>query len=430
MKNSVLQNTAKYFLALVLRVLAAILTGVLLLTLVYCIPTGRMEDHLAQSAAVFHEEGVMPRLFTWCTSYLDNYTDAIMLSNAAHSGTESAMVQAMTAARDQIEGLDPAASVADHYVKGIPFDQEVPYYQYWHGYLLLIKPLLFLTTYQNIRILNATVQLALLVVLVYLMLRKGLKAYILPYLLGIAFLMPVAMAMSLQFAPCYCIMTIGSIAVLLTGDRLDSKDHLLFLYLGIATSYFDFLTYPVATLGIPAAFYFLLKKTAPIKETFLQGLRICFSWGFGYVTMWAGKWILGSMITGTNILATASGKLTERSSANIAAGESLLLNMYAAVSVNVKHFIATPATLLLGIFLLAVFILLVLQWKKRRANLMQAVQTLFPFFVLAVMPVVWYMATTNHSTIHYWFTGKALVVSVFAASCGLVKLHNHIHTMQ
>ena len=114
MKNTVLQNTAKYFLALVLRVLAAILAGVLLLTLVYCIPTGRMEDHLAQSAAVFHEEGVMPRLFTWCTSYLDNYTDAIMLSNAAHSGTESAMVQAMTAARDQIEGT------ASHCFGGAP----------------------------------------------------------------------------------------------------------------------------------------------------------------------------------------------------------------------------------------------------------------------------------------------------------------------
>ena len=430
MKNTVFQNTTKYFLSMIPRIAAAILAGVLLLTLVYCIPTGRMEDHLAQSAAVFHEEGVMPRLFTWCTSFLDNYTDAIMLSNAAHSGTESAMVQAMTASRNQIEGMDPAASVAAHYVKGVPFDQEVPYYQYWHGYLLLIKPLLFLTTYQNIRILNTVAQLALLVVLVSLMLRKGLKAYIIPYLLGIAFLMPVAMALSLQFAPCYCIMTIGSIAVLLAGERLDSKDYLLFLYLGIATSYFDFLTYPVATLGIPAAFYFLLKKTAPIKETFLQGLRICFSWGFGYVTMWAGKWILGSMITGINILATASDKLTERSSANIAADESLLLNMYAAVSVNVKHFIQTPATLLLGIFLLVVLALLIRQRKKHHANFMQAVQTLFPFFVLAVMPAVWYMATTNHSTIHYWFTGKALVTSVFAASCGLVKLYNNIPAEQ
>lgn len=425
MKNTVFQNSAKYFLALTLRVLAAILVGALLLTIVYCIPTGRMEDHLAQSAAVFHEEGVMPQLFSWCTSFLDNYTDAIMLSNAAHSGTASAMVQAMTAARNQIEGMDPAASVAAHYVEGVPFDQEIPYYQYWHGYLLFIKPLLFLTTYQNIRILNAVFQLALLSILVVLMFRKGLKAYIVPYLLGIAFLMPVAMALSLQFAPCYCIMTIGSIAVLIAGDRLDSIDWLLFLYLGIATSYFDFLTYPVATLGIPAAFYFLLQKTAPILKTFLRGLRICFSWGFGYVGMWAGKWILGSIITGTNILTTASDKLTERSSANVAADESLLLNMYAAISVNVKHFIRTPATLLLGIFILIVLVLLFRQWKNCRTSLMQAAQTLFPFFVLAVMPVVWYMATTNHSTIHYWFTGKALVVSVFAGSCGLVKLYNN-----
>ena len=60
--------------------------------------------------------------------------------------------------------------------------------------------------------------------------------------------------------------------------------------------------------------------------------------------------MLGSLVTGTNVLMTASDKLAERSSANIDANENLLLNMYAAVSVNVKHFIETPATLLLGGF--------------------------------------------------------------------------------
>lgn len=430
MKNTVFQNTLKHVWSLTLRIFAAILIGAFLLTMVYCIPTVRMEAHLADSATVFYREGVMPRLYAWCTSFLDNYTDAIILSNAAHSGNGSAISQAMTAARYQIDALDPASSVAAHYLDGVPFDQEVPYYQYWHGYLLFIKPLLFLTTYQNIRIINGILQSVLLAALVYLMYRKGLKAYILPYLLGIAFLMPVAVALSLQFSSCYYIMTIGSILVLLAGKRLDSSDYLLFLYLGIATSYFDFLTYPVATLGIPAVFYFLLQKAEPIRESFLRGFRICFSWGFGYVSMWAGKWVLGSLVTGTNVLMTASDKLAERSSANIDANENLLLNMYAAVSVNVKHFIETPATLLLGVFLVAALILLFRQQKTRRINLVQAAQTVFPFFVLAAIPVVWYMATTNHSTIHYWFTGKALVVSVFAGSCALVKLYSDIPVQQ
>ncbi|MBQ6719137.1 MAG: hypothetical protein IJN20_02155 [Oscillospiraceae bacterium] len=412
-----------FLASLLIRVLAAVLAGVLLLTLVYCIPTEPIEQNLALSAEVFAAEGVMPELFPWCTSFLDNFTDAIILSNAAHSGTDSAIIQAMTAARNQIDGLDPATSIAAHYIEGIPFNQEVPYYQYWHGYLLLVKPLLFLTSYQNIRIINAIAQFALLVVLVYLMYRKGLKAYIIPYLLGIAFLMPVVMALSLQFAPCYYIMTIGGIVVLLAKERLDSADCVLFLYLGIATSYFDFLTYPMATLGVPAVFYFLLHKTSPIRETFQRGFRICFSWGFGYVTMWAGKWIVGSLVTGTNVLLKASDKIAERSSANISINENLLLNMYAAVSVNVKYFIQTPAMLLLCVFLLIVLIYLIRQWKNVHIAPVYITQTTFPFFVLAIMPVVWYMATTNHSTIHYWFTGKALIVSVFSASCALIRLY-------
>lgn len=413
---------SRFLLALSVRVIIAILVGALLLTAVYCIPTDRMDANLGDSVEVFQKEGTMPELFGWCTSYLDNFTDAIMLSNAAHDVPASAMVQAMTAARFKIGEQDPVESLIGHYVQGQPFDSDEPYYQYWHGYLITLKPLLFFMSYQGIRLVNTAMQLGLLVWLIWLMVRKGLAGYIAPYLICLAFLMPVTLALSLQFSSCYYLLLLGSIALLLAKESLQEKAAFIFLYLGICTAYFDFLTYPIATLGIPAVFYFCLQDLRKPAETFCKGVKICFSWGFGYGVMWAGKWVVGSIITGKNVLAEAASKITERSSANIAVDESFLSNAYAALSANIKFFLKTPATPVYALCIIVLLVILVLGWKKKQFTLSDAGRILFPFFILACLPPVWYMVTTNHSIIHYWFTGKALCVSVFASLCALIKL--------
>jgi len=413
-----------FLASLLVRVLAAVLAGVLLLTLVYCIPTEPIEQNLALSAEVFAAEGVMPELFPWCTSILDNQTDAVMLSHAAHTTAESPIVQAMTANRHHIDGLDSPAALVAHYLGGQPFDTQIPYYQYWHGYLVFLKPLLYFTTYQGIRLINTFAQAVLLILLCGLMLRKGLKRCLVPFLISLAFLMPVTLAMSLQFSTCYYILTLGSIAILLAKDHLDQKDAFIFLYIGIATAFFDFLTYPIATLGIPAVFYFSILTCKNIQESFSRGVKICFSWGFGYGIMWAGKWLVGSLITGINILTTASSKIAERTSVNTTSQGSLVEDLYTALSINIRSFLHSPVVLILALYVLTVLFLLFLSWKKKRFTVSEAATALFPFLVLAFLPPIWYMVTANHSTIHHWFTYKALIVSAFAGMCALTHLRN------
>ena len=50
------------------------------------------------------------------------------------------------------------------------------------------------------------------------------------------------------------------------------------------------------------------------------------------------------------------------------------------------------------------------------------VQTMIPYLTLSLAPIVWYAFATNHSTIHYWFTNKACVVSVVAILFGVTEL--------
>ena len=380
-----------------------------------------MDRNLQKSAAVFAEEGIYPSLFPWCTSQLDSTTDALILLISACDSGEHPVIQAMRGTRNTLSVVEAASDeLAVHYGDGIPFDGSEPYYQYWHGYQLIIRPLLSLISYPAIRVLNGIVQTGLLAILCLLMKKAGLGRYILPYLAAVAMMMPLALAMSLQFSSCYYTLTISSILLLRKRDSLDKTDGILFLYTGIATAYFDFLTYPVATLGIPAVFYFCLRKNTDLRDTFCRGVKICFTWAVGYVGMWAGKWLIGSLILGQNILALAAGKLAERSSA----GEvetGLLQNIRAALSANIRSFLHTPATLV--ILLLAAFLLflLVKHLRSRDLTWVQTGKIFFPFVILALIPIAWYVVTAQHAVIHHWFTHKALAVSVFAGLAALTK---------
>lgn len=413
--------------SLLLRILLSAMIGTVLLSLVYMLPVAPIEKNLEKSAPVFDREGMYLSLYTWCTSQLDSTTDSLMLLISACDTGENRLVQAMSGTRNTLSAADTCSNgLAEHYGSDIPFDGTEPYYQYWHGYQIFLRPVLSLMSYQNIRLMNGILQTALLLILCILLRKSGFGWCILPLLASVAMIMPIVIAHSLQFSCCYYIMLLGSIAILLKQDVLDRTDGILFLYMGIATAYFDFLTYPAATLGIPAAVYFCIRKTASFRDTFCRGVKICFSWGIGYIGMWSAKWIIGSLVLGQNILTLASEKLLERSSANVFAGKTLMMTFYVTLSTNIKAFIRTPATLFLVVYFVVLLILALHDHKKYTYRISQAMQSVFPFFVLACIPIVWYLCTANHSFIHNWFTHKALVASAFAATASLCKFRKDI----
>ena len=408
----------KYLLSLLVHILAAILIGTLLLSASCLLPSGPMDKNLARSAKTMEEEGIYPILFPWCTSQLDSNTDGLILLISACDSGESPLIQAMSGSRNKVPGMESADDeLVAHYANGAPFTGISPYYQYWHGYQVIIRPLLSLFSYPMIRVLNGILQTVLLLFLCLLMRRNGLGRYILPYIASVLMLMPLALAMSLQFSSCYYILTLGSIAVLAMKNTLDRHDGLLFLYIGIATAYFDFLTYPIATLGIPAVFYFCLRQDSSIRDTFCRGVKICFSWAMGYALMWAGKWLIGSLILGDNVLTAATDALVERTSAD----SSLFYNIRVALSANIRAFLHTPATAVVILLALLLLFALAKHFRSGHTNVKQTAAVFFPFVILAVLPIAWYLVTSQHAVVHYWFTNKTLQVSVFAGLAALAK---------
>ena len=386
------------------NILCAILLGTVLLTAVQLLPLRNIQKNVQRSAVVFQTEGTYHSLFSWCQSQLDNFTDALILLTSSDDAPDTALNRAMYGYNGKIDDLNPTERLAAHYIDGVEFTGHGSYARYWHGYQVILRPLLEIFDYQQIRVLNGAAQLFLCLTVCWLMYRKKKAAYAVPYFIGYLMMMPLALADSLQFSPCYYIYTIGCLVLLCCNDAQRKKcAGFLFLNLGLAIAYFDFLTYPIATCGVPLLVYLMLTQSASFEEQIRQIVRCVFCWGIGYAGMWSSKWVLATWITGTNVLQSAQNAAAFRTSHGYA---GVHYTMISCIAQNLRIFIRTPALLLFLGFL--VYVLLKSASYKSRSS-----RTPLYGFV-ALLPLVWYTALMNHSTIHSWFTSKACLVLLLA----------------
>lgn len=396
--------------------LVCILAGILLMTAVYAIPVSAMDEHMRQSTQTLSEEGLYPHLSPYATSRLDNWTDAAMLIIAGNEGEGTVLERAMTCERSLLDNYQPVESLEARYQRGEELPQHISYARYWHGYLLLLKPLLLVTDYSGIRLLNQAAQLLLNAAILIFLYKREMKRLMLPWVLTIGFLMPAALGKCLQYSSCFYGFALGVLLLLLFWERWDvQRACFLFLGLGIFVAFLDLLSYPVAVFGIPAAVWICMKPDKRWIEGVKRLVMIGASWCFGYGGMWAGKWVVGTLLTDENVIQEALSALIMRTSDR---AEETQYSAVSAICKNGKAFLKTPvsiaACLFVGILVIWIFLRL-----KKGGHI--AVGFAVPMTLLCLLPFLWYSVTVNHSTVHYFFANKTLAVTAFAGMCLLVQ---------
>lgn len=400
--------------------------GTLLLTAVYLLPVSPMKENVARSSAIFDYEGVYPQLVQgYKASQLDNCTDAIMLGIAAYSeetadGIRNAAALAMDARRVEFRGDDPVRSLND-YANDVEGKEErkqvVGYTRYWHGYLIPLKLLLLFFDYGDIRFLNLFAQFFLTGWLMILMLEKGRKRLLIPFAILICVLNPVAEAMSLQFSSVYYI-TLVSMLLILRGkeEKMIRCAACFFFCIGVLTSFFDLLTYPLLTLGVPLTLMFLLFE-GRMEEKLLLLVKACCTWGLGYAGMWGCKWLVASILLQRNIFSDAYQQVLLRSSMQ---SDGSALQWGEVIWRNMRVLLRWPY---LFLFAGAGIVLLKKVWGVGlKDKVCSALLFGIPFFLIALIPVIWFCILGNHSYEHYWFTYRALGISCFTLLAYLAEL--------
>lgn len=400
--------------------LGSIILGSLLLVLVYMLPSDTMKAHVTSSIDVFIVESVYPQhIQGYKTTQLDNETDAIMLLGAIFENKDLGLLQkAMAVPHATIDGVSSLCIT----LKNLLWDQieadGFSYYdRYWHGYMVYLKPLLLLMDYADIRMLNLILQLSLLGLLIVEIAKKKLHMYIPALVLTVAVLNPTAISMSLQFSSIYYIILISLFILFKYKDTFlkDDKLYIYFLLLGISVAYFDFLTYPFAAFGIPAVASIIIYD-GTWKENIKKIIGYGIIWGIGYLGMWAGKWIVSSMILNTNVFAEAFSRI------NVHSGEAYIegvsINAFGALWKNIKVLLRWPY-LLMGLFFFVYYSKRIISNVKN----IKLVQCL-PFIILCIFPCIWIMTLSSHSAWCYWYTYRNLSVTVFSLSVLICQLAN------
>jgi hypothetical protein len=146
-----------------------------------------------------------------------------------------------------------------------------------------------------------------------------------------------------------------------------------------------------------------------MKELILSSI----SWGFGYISMWFGKWALSSVILGDNIILDAINQITMRS-AHESEGEKI--DIISTWLRNVEFYFEKPYMAIIIVSIIAAIVIFIINIKGIANMVINAI----PFIVTALMPFAWYAVAAQHSYEHHWFTYRGTIVSVFALLCMVI----------
>ena len=411
------------FLPLVQAVLFVLLLGACAL------PAQPVLEHVYDSAQTIQQEGLYPEYFGFKLFQMDNYTDTIMLFEAAAMGEQDPLTAMMTATAYNVDNFEtmagdlavycertiPLATGAQKAVQLVPFS----YARYWHGYLIWLRPLLCVMSITGVRVVQYLVLFALLAVILWQLRRQcGLRAMVwfaVSQLAVTVFWVP----HQVQYFTTFCIAYAGC-AWVLARPRRAGQLSIALVVLGTCTAFCDLLVTPIITLGLPVAVWLccLPQRAASGARQCLPVIGGSLCWGAGYAMCWGLKWVLATLITGQDIIGDAIHQAGVRTTADTWHGMELSWgNIFRFVGDTLSQRGLLWPVVLVVILCIAAFLLCL----RNKEALLRAL----PIGLTALMAPVWLALLRTHSIQHGWFTWRSLTVSIFAGlaflyySCGI-----------
>lgn len=389
-----------------------------LLFAAYCVPGAPVRRNIARSVPLLQQEGLYPEYFGFKLFQMDNYTDTIMLFEAAAADETDPLTAMMVSTTYNVDNFTSMQDDLASYLEAREEGGDLPaalepfsYARYWHGYLIWLRPLLAFLSYGQVRIVQYGVLFVLLaLVLARLWKQAGWRPalwFVLSQLAVSVFFVP----RQVQFFTTFFLAYAGCAWVL---DRRFGPRTLVSLavglvVLGTATAFCDLLVTPILTLGLPMAVWLVC-----VPQRLCAGVRQCAAvisgalcWGVGYGVCWALKWVLAGLVTGQDVIGDALHQVGVRTAADTWHGIELTWgNIFAFVYDTLQSKGLFWPLILLAVLCVAVFVLCL----RSRDALLKAL----PLGLTALMAPVWLAALRAHSIQHGWFTWRALAPTVFA----------------
>ena len=331
-------------------------------------------------------------------------------------------------------------------VRGCPAD--TLYDRYWHGMILILKPLFLLFNLQQIRWILFGSLVVCVGTLSFMLLRR--KLYLMTMFLWIgALAVRFWMAgLCIEYYPVFLITFLVSVAMI---RREDNRVELLGLCVvsGVCVAFFDFLTTETLTFVIPLALVYGIwqhkENIKGLKEELWYLFKAACFWGGAYVFTYLVKWSLASMVYGEERFSVALTQLAGRQGTAVAnfaidslsgnhisaealqnAGGEVLPQFLSAVIINIRLLLGLSGKITLESLALwlvfggfAVSAVIYLFRKTEPVGILPVI-----LFLLGIIPMLRMMVLNNHSIEHCFFVYRSLYGTIFCFGTSVCSLIN------
>lgn len=378
------------------KVFVLLITGFFLFAVLSCmIPDKSIKANIEESATSLAMEGLYARaIIEMKQCQMDNFTDALIMNQIVNVDRSHPVRSAMGVYRSTENGRDwDQPGLLLRKVNGENL-KTVQYSRYWHGNTFLFRPFFMFMDFNLIRLWLFAISTLLMVALVCVYFREAGLLKTLALAFGFVATCGFVTQFSMQFFPILAITVVASLLVIKRGEK---DNGMLFFIVGALACYFDLLTTPLLTLGIPLAVMLSLKRDENflLKDNILEIIRLALLWGLGFVLTFATKWALATMILGFSVFADAFNTGLYRIGVED-------FTRWDAVAENFKM-LNMPMIL---VFILVFVVLMVV--RRDKFNWKKAVVLL----LLGLTPYLWFLVLSNHSYLHWWFTYRLQAISV------------------
>jgi len=389
---------------------------ILLLIMAASIPQSSIQKNSEKSAVYLYEnEDLFDVLVDGQKlTTIDNYADTILLGIIYGLDEHHPLKSVLSANYYKEDWLNTneAYKIAVTEKK----EPNTPYTRYWHGGIVILKPMLLFFDIRGIRLVNAVMLITVLVVLGTQLIKRKLGVLLAALLLSLFMTSAFIVPLCLEYVSTFLIMLISCSAVLFLESKHKDAILPLFFITGMLTCFFDFLTTETLTLTMPLVMVLCARHNSGTLKDFKSGLRLCVKayalWVSAYALMWLAKWSLSSFFLQYNTFTDAIENAQARVNGKLAVSllrqclEAVFRNIALLFPMNFAHTYAGVLLILLSMgFLVFCFLFL-----YRNAK------TQFWFSGLLILtggiPYVRYIVLSSHSYMHYFFTYRAQLVTV------------------
>ena len=409
---------------------ASMAFAMLLLLVTGLIPKSMIKDACMESSAYFEENELFPFLVDGqFNTRQDNYADCILINIMYHIDSQDLLRSLIRADyyNPQMESVE--ISLADSLKEDKTPD--VAYFRYWHGGMVLLRPLFLFTGILGARAVLGGSLLLLTVLTAVLMWKRKAKALAVCYLLGNMIVQTWMCAFCIEYVTTFLVMNVVLIILLICFRKKKDTDsfyrrmYRILCAAGVWTCFFDFLTTETLAATMPILLVLVLRYEAGELEGLQKEIKrmlyclLCF--GISYAVMFVTKWGISVVVLGRQAFLEALKAAGERIGGTVYLGNTnldpeasamqrflgaLIRNEGCLFPFRDAMAMGAAAWLFIGVLFLCFASVYMLRGKNFDGRM------IILCILIGAVPYLRYMVLENHAYLHYFFTYRAQLVTV------------------